>query len=208
MGKYIRVFIAIMMLLGLVLLGRNKAAWAANPETKAGSSVEAQSQPSAPLHSDDDCDKDNNRDKDKCKEKDKDKCKDKDHDDCGSVRPPDNDIDVCEQGNYSVGGVAVLDVDKLQDRSVKDDCFRAHSEDSRDVNELPKNAGRVLSDLVTLTSVGQGSNIKICFAAIPGKKVKIYFSGTGSWKPVGTQVKNGIACAHVSSSGSFILAGK
>ena len=207
MRKYTRVCIAIAVLLSILLLAKNKVAWAANPTTQNNQLTLIQGKESASPDGDDDCSKGNNKNKDKCKDKDKDKCKDKHHD-CGTVKPPDDDVDICEQGGYSVGGVAVVDVKNLKDRNRKDDCFHAHSESSDNLSGLPRNTSTVLSNLMVLTSVGQGSNIKICFAALPGKEVKIYFSGHDSWKPVGTQVKNGIACAHVPGSGSFVLVGK
>ena len=98
-----------------------------------------------------------------------------DHD--GTVQPPGDDIDVCKRGDYSVGGVATLSVKNVRDRRDDDDCFRAHAEDSSGVSGLPGNAGAVLSDLVVLQSVGNGTNVKICFAAPPGQKVQIYFYG-------------------------------
>lgn len=215
MGKYIRIFIAIIAVLSLLLLARNKAAEAGS--TASGDNGAAGAELSASAASNDDCDDDqkNGKEKEKCKDKDdKDDQEDDDgedddeDDDDGTVIPPDDDIEVCKRGDYSVGGVATLEVKNVKDRGQKDDCFNAHSESSGGVSGLPKNAGPVLSDLVVLESLGQGSNVKICFAAPPGKKVKIYFTGQNSWKPVGTQVKNGIACAHVPASGSYVLAGK
>lgn len=207
MRKYIRIFIALMVVLSFVLLAKSQAAGAANPS--AGQASLEQANSSSQLQSDnkdnDDCDDDKN---DKTAKKDKkDKDDDDDCDNGGTVNPPDDDFDVCEKGEYSVGGVAVLDVKKLQDRSKKDDCFHAESKSSANV-DLPKNAGPVLSDKIVLTSVGQGSLITICFAAPPGKKVKIYVNENNSWKAVGTQVKNGVACAKVHSSGSYVLGGK
>lgn len=200
MGKYVRTCIAMIMLLSLVLLARNNVAWAATPGSQDDQPSGTQAELSAALDRDKDCDKDRNKDKDKCK------CKK--GDDCGSVRPPVDSIKICEPGLYSVGGVAILDVKKLQDRDKKSDCFYAHVEDSEAVRGLPNKAGTVISEMIVLTSVGQGSNIKICFAAPPGKKVTIYFSAGGSWKALGTQVKDGMACAHVPGSGSFVLVAK
>ena len=200
MGKYIRAFIAVVMLLGIVLLARNNVAWAATPASPDDQPSEIQAELSASLDRDNDCNKDRNKDKDKCK------CKK--GGDCGSVKPPPESLKICEPGLYSVGGVATLDVKKLQDREKKPDCFYAYVEDSDGVRGLPRKDGTVLSDQIVLTSVGQGSIIRICFAAPPGKKVTIYFSAGGSWKSLGTQVKDGMACAQVPASGSFILVGK
>ena len=89
---------------------------------------------------------------------------------------PDDDIDVCERGDYSVGGVATFEVKNVKGRERKDNCFSAQLESSGGASGLPKNAGPVLSHLVVLESFGQGSNVKICFAVPPGTTVKIYFT--------------------------------
>lgn len=205
MGKYTRVFIAILMVLGIVILARNKIAWAANPEAKISSSVQAQLQPSAPLRGDDDCDKDNNKDKDKCKDKDKDKCKDKDDDDCGTVQPPPDNIEVCERGDYSVGGVATLDIRNLRGK----DCLTAHTRNPDPaVDQLPAGAGTILADVIVLTLPPKEGNVKICFAVPPGEQVKIYSSAGGSWTGLKTKVKDGIACAEVNKSGDYTLVGQ
>ena len=253
MGKYIRIFIAIIAVLSLVILAKNKAAWAADPAAGTNQSALAQAEQSVSPDRDDGCDKD--KDKDKCKDKDdnggedddcdkdndkkedKDKCKDKDdddgddddeddddgdddEDDDGTVKPPDDDIKICKRGEYSVGGVATLEVKNLRDRERERDrdrererdrdrdCFKAHTEDADTVSGIPSSAGTVLSDVVVLQSFGEGSNVKICFAVPPGKQVKIYFSGQDSWRALRTTLRNGIACAQVPRSGSFTLVGK
>ena len=203
MEKYIRILLAIMLLAGLFFVARNTAAGAATPT--GGGDPASQAQFASPAADNEDCNPHDNRNKDKCKDKNKDKCKKKDN--CGTVQPPDDDFEVCQPGKYSVGGVATLDVNKLQDRSRRPDCFEARAEDSDGVTGLPNNAGSVLSDQVVFESVGQGSQIRVCFAAPPGKKVKIYVFEDNRWKAVGTQVRNGIACGNVQSSGSYLLAG-
>lgn len=200
MGKIVRTCIAIIMLLSLVLLARNNVAWAATPASQGDQTWGTDAELSAALDRDEDCDKDRNKDKDKCK------CKKGEN--CGSVKPPVDHLKICEPGLYSIGGVATLDVKKLQDHDKKPDCFYAYVEDPENVKALPKKEGQVLSETVVLTSVGQGSIIRICFAAPPSKKVTIYFSAGGSWKALGTQVKDGMACTQVPGSGSFVLVGK
>lgn len=218
MGKYIRIFTAIIVVLALVLLAKNKAAWAADPAAGSNQSPLAQAEQSVSPGRDDDCDKDKDKnkdkdkDKDKCCGKDKDKCDDDDDDDDdGTVKPPDDDIKICERGDYSVGGVATLDVKKLRDREEdrkRDrDCFKAHTESADTVSGIPGSAGTVLSAVVVLQSFGEGSHAKICFAVPPDKQVKIYFSGQGGWKALKTPVKQGVACAQVPRSGSYTLVG-
>ena len=70
--------------------------------------------------------------------------------------------------------------------------------------QLLRNA-TMLSERAVLTSAGQGSTIKICFAVLPGSKnVRIYMpEGNGAM-----QVKNGVACANVARTASFLLGSK
>ena len=186
MGKQFRIFIAIIVVLGLVLVARNKAAWAASVGAQADQSVQAQDEQSVTLDKDDDCKKDKNKNKNKCD---------------GTVKPPDDDIDVCKRGNYSVGGTATLDVKKLKDR----DCLRAHTRlPDPVVDQIPSGAGTIVSDALLLELPASGGKVKICFAVPPGKQVKIYSSSKG----LKTTVRNGIACAEVSSSGAYTLAGQ
>lgn len=203
-SRYFRAVIAIAVLLGIILSAQGQMAWAAAPlfgdqasDLQAGLSI-------SPAADNEDCEKDN-RNQNKCKDKDKDKCKPKDNN-CGTVQPPPGSAEICERGNYSVGGVATLDVNNVRDRGQDDDCFNAHTEDSDTVSGLPQRAGPPLSDQLVLTSVGQGTNMKVCFAAPPGKKVRIYYFDGNSWKALGTSTKNGIACAPDQGSGSYVLA--
>ena len=200
MGKFVRTCIVIIMFLSVVLLARNNVAWAATPASRGDQLSGEETELSAALDRDQDCDKDRNKDKDKCK------CKK--GEDCGSVKPPVDHLKICEPGLYSIGGAAILDVRKLQDGDKKPDCFYAYVEDPENVRGLPNEDGPVLSETIVLTSVGQGSIIRICFAAPPSKEVTIYFSAGGSWKALGTQVKDGMACTQVPGSGSFVLVGK
>src|SRR5687768_2950419 len=94
MGKYIRIFIVIIAVLGLAIVAKSQAAWAASVAPQADQSVLAQDDQSVPQGKDDDCDKDNNKNKDKCKDK-KDKCdndKDKKKNECcGKDKDKDKD---------------------------------------------------------------------------------------------------------------------
>ena len=233
MGKYIRIFIVIITVLGFAILAKSNAAWAASASAEAAQSVLAQDDQSVSQGRDDDCDKDNNKNKDKCKDKkdkcdndkdkkkneccgkdedkDKDKCcgKDKDKDKCddddGTVKPPDDDDDFCERGDFSVGGVATLQVQNLRDDDDDDDCVKGRSQSSSTLLGSPS-SGNVLSDALVL-QLPAGTKTKICFAVPPGKQVKIY-SAQGSWSALKTNIKNGAACAEVSSTGTYTLVGK
>jgi len=209
MGRYIRIFIVIIAVLGLSIVAKSQAAWAANVVAEADQSVLAQDDQSLSQDIDDDCDKDENKNKGKCKDR-KDKCdNDKDKkkcdDDGGTVKPPDDDDDFCEQGDFSVGGVATLQVQSLRDDDDDDDCVKGRSQSSSTLLGSPS-SGNVLSDALVL-HLPAGTKTKVCFAVPPGKQVKIY-SAQGSWSALKTNIKNGIACAQVSNSGSYTLAGR
>lgn len=218
MGKYIRVFIAIIVMLVLVVLARNKAAWAANPAAGPNQPSLEQAELSVSPDQDADCDKDKDekKDKDKCKDKDDDDDDGDDHndaedddgeeddedDDNGSVQPPDDDIEVCKRGTYSVGGEVTLEVKKLRNR----DCLTAHLEDPDSLSPPPNST--IVSNILVLQLPAGGAKIKICFAVPPGKQVKISSFVDGSWRSVSTRVKKGIACAEVSRSGAYTLVTK
>lgn len=216
MGKYIRVCVVIIILLGLFMVLKDQPASAANPvdQTHQVSAAQAQSSPALgkDYHCDDDEDEDKEKGKDKYqdkdnwtgKDKDKDKCKDKD-DEGGTVVPPDDDIEVCKRGDYSVGGVATLDVRNLRGHY----CLTARARDVDPVlDQLPEGAGTILTDVIVLKLPAKGSNVRICFAVPPGEQVTIYSFTQGVWTALRTTVKNGIACAVAGRSGNYTLVGQ
>jgi hypothetical protein len=202
MGKYIRTFIAIIVLLSLVLLAKNKVAWAATPASADNQTSPAQAELSASFDEDDDCKEITHKNKDKCKDKHKHKCKDKHHD-CGTVKPPKDHHKICHEEHKSVGGVVVVDVKKLPDK----ECVEASTKSpDPSVDKLPPDSGKVVSDVLTLTMSSSETKVSICFAASPlQKKVNILSSSTGSWLAIKTDVNQGMACADVPSAGKFVL---
>ena len=193
MTKSIRILIALAMILGLVLLAKSQAAWAAEPADDSGDSSLAQIGPYAPWQKGDPCEKE------KFRTKHPDKCEG------GSVRPPDPNIQVCEKGQYSVGGVAILDIKNLRNQG----CLAANTRSpDASLDPLPTGAGTVVSDVVAMTLPPKGATLKICFAVPPGEDAKIYSSTGGTLKSLKTKVKNGIACVDVKSSGNFMLVGQ
>ena len=72
------------------------------------------------------------------------------------------------------------------------------------VDQIPSGAGTIVSDALLLELPASGGKVKICFAVPPGRQVKVYSSGQG----LKTTVKNGVACAEVSSSGTYTLVGQ
>jgi hypothetical protein len=193
MTKYIRILIAIAMILGLVLLAKNQAAWAAQPADDSDDSALAQIGPYAPWQREDPCERE------KFRTKHPEKCNG------GSVRPPHPNIHVCERGEFSVGGVAVVDINNLRNEG----CLTANTR-SPDANldRLPSGGGTIVSDVIVMTLPPKGATLKICFAVPPGEDAKIYSSAGGTLNPLKTNVKNGIACANVKNSGNFMLVGQ
>jgi hypothetical protein len=119
MGKFIRIFIALIVVLGLTVLAKNNAAWAANPGADPNQSSIAQAEQSTSSKEDDD-DDDDCKDKDKKKkhdDKDKDKCDDDDH---GTVKPPKDHHKICHDEHKSVGGVVVVHVKKTPHKECVD----------------------------------------------------------------------------------------
>jgi hypothetical protein len=200
MGKFIRIFMALIVVLGLTLLAKNNAAWAANPGADPNQSSLAQAEQSTSSKKDDDDCKDKDKDK---KKKHDDKDKDKCDDDDGTVKPPKDHHKICKKEKKSVGGVVVVDVKEMPDKH----CVEASTK-SPDPSEdkLPPDSGKVVSDVLTLTMSSSETKVSICFAASPlQKKVNVLSSSTGSWLAIKTDVNQGMACADVPSAGKFVL---
>ena len=194
MGKSTRILIAVILLLSLVLLGWEEVAWAANPGSHPSASLSAR-QPVGLQHRKH-CDWERGTPLKRCKD---------DDDDDGSVKPPPDIIKTCERGTFSVGGIVTLEVKNLR----KHTCLNADTRPyDPDVDRIPPNIGTILTDLLNLNIPPRTTKVQICFAVPPGEQVKIYASTDGFWKPLKTKVKNGLACAEVSSSGRFALIGK
>jgi hypothetical protein len=195
MGKFIRIFIALIVVLGLTVLAKNNAAWAANREADPNQPSLSQEEHSKPPKHDHHCDRDKDKKK---KHDDKHKC----DDDHGTVKPPKHHHKICHKEHKSVGGVVVVHVKKTPHKHCVEASTKPH-DPAKD--SLPPGLGTVQSDVLTLAISSQETNVNICFAAPPLKKVKIFSSGTGSWQAIKTNVNKGVACADVSSSGKFVL---
>ena len=188
MGKAIRILIAIVVILSLVLISQNQTAWAAKPSSSQNISL------SVSVENHKHCDKEKHQ---------KDKCDDDDDD--GTVKPPKNKLQVCKNGSYSVGGVATVEIKNLESKK----CLNANTRPfDPSVDKLPPNVGRIVSNVVNLELPNKTNKVKVCFAAPPGKQVKIYSNSEGSWKALQTTVNKGITCTEVSSSGTFAVVGK
>jgi hypothetical protein len=203
MSKYFRLFIAILVFLGLVALAGRNVASAANPFTSSDQSALLSA-----TGDDDVCDKHPNSKE--CKEKrEKDKCKKKKN--CGTVKPPPKKVLIPVTGQYSVGGFCTLTVqftaeDLRLDASVRtplphplpdnlyngnQGCLLAYFRSNQRIEEL-------LPDL---------GDVTICFASTPGKDMQIYFydvySAEPQWSSLETTTTNGMVCAVANKSGVY-----
>jgi hypothetical protein len=198
MGKIVRIFIAIVVILSFIVIARYDPAAASNLGS-SDQTVQGQAELSAPL-ADDDCNDKKNQNKDNCK------CKNdngKGKKDCGTVKPPDDDDKICDEEGRSVGGVVVVDVKKKKDKECVGASTRPHDPA---VDQLPPGSGTILSDVLSLTIPASKTKVKICFAAPPlKKKLKIFSSSTGTWITIKTNVNKGQACAEVPGSGKYVL---
>ena len=226
MKQVMRILIVFALVLVGILLARNNSVWAGAADDNA--SIAAQQQVDASLqqkkgdnHGEDKhgrrCHSGHGHDHD-CG-RDDDHGHDHDHDH-GTVKPPPHKIKVCKKGDYSVGGMATLDVDNMK----KGYCIESESKDKSEMTgHLPNNAGTVMTDLVfnqvyyndrSQKKLSSSNQAQICFADPPGKKqVKIYYLDTsgnpnGTWKAIKTKISKGLACADTGVSGAYVLVGK
>ena len=190
MSKFIRVMIAMSLMLGVVLLAQDQVAWA-GPAAETEQSAGVQNVSPLPFTH---------------------------HGKPGTVKPPPRKVFICKDGVYSVGGVATLKVFDLArhycirafllqhgfsfaripegaGRILADVTFvQVYYRDSA-IGRLPTKDG----------------NVVICYAIPPGKEAKIYYlemNWLASWRRLHTTVKNGVACAPAQGSGAYALIGK
>jgi hypothetical protein len=197
MGKYVRILIAIVLVLSIVILARNNVAWA-GPAAEAKQSVLAQDQSSVSLGKPDP----------------------------GTVKPPPAELTVCEDGVYSVGGVSTLEVIDLAPGYCLAAFLRNHAFALGRIPDGAGEVlahitflrvffhGRLVYELPV-----EDGNVQICYAVPPDKQAQIYFfdfygprfgerTGQPSWEPLETTVEDGIACAAAQTSGAYALIGK
>jgi len=220
MGKHIRTFIAIIVMLSLAILAKSNITWAANPGAGSSQTSLGQAEQSVSLDKDKRCDKDKDKKK---KDKDKDKCKDKD-DDGGSVKPPPGIIiPVTGGGTYSVGGICTITIEYKVPGLSDVVTLEVPVEKSRSVpfpessgiihlpgcHVLHYQSGQIMSEMST-----DDGSWTICFAARPKKTMTIYYyldnleTFIPTWVPLETTVENGIACAPAYFSGVYAPASK
>ncbi len=190
MFKYLRIAFVAVLLLSIVLLAQDQIAWAEN-----GTSQAPMIQQEIPLSHG--------------------------KPPPGTVKPPPRVIKVCEDGDYSVGGVSTISIKHL----ARNYCVGAFLRKlSFALDHIPGGDGHLLADATAvriyfrkfplLALLSRNGTVNICYAVPPGKQAKIYrLEPTRrllkfAWKPLGTTVKQGIACASAQISGTYALIGK
>jgi hypothetical protein len=192
MSKLVRLVIALSLVLGMLFLAGG-AAWA-GPVGDSGQALEVVDVVSGPALRDDYR---------------------------GTVHPPKPRIWVCDEGVFSLGGVATLSVDNLAPYY----CIRAHLWNFRwPPAHVPPGTGKFLANITFIQVYYKGRFVKhlpledgqaeLCYAVPPGKGAKIYFldaykgKGKPGWKALATSMKDGLACAPAQDSGAYALIGK
>lgn len=196
--KLLRVLVVISMVLGIVVLAQDQVAWA-EPATEVEDSDKIEEVSSSFM-----------------------KFGDGDKSGPGTVKPPRRWLWTCEDGFYSLGGVATLSVENLAHHyCLRAILWRRHWPPVY----VPHDAGSFLADITFLRvfyrnrfkkqlPVEDGS-VELCYAVPPGKEAKIYFldfygrrRGKPTWVALDTRVENGIACAPAQKSGAYALIGQ
>lgn len=198
MNKYLRMFLILILIVGIIALAKNNVAWAGPAsESKQPAPVTGNehSQPGVKP-------------------------------DPGSVKPPPAEVTICKKGTYSVGGQAILMVNRLEPDYCLEASLRNHA---FAIGRIPDGAGKVLADVTFLRAFYQGrfihavpaadGDIEICYAVPLGVQAQIYFfnfygprfdtrTGQPAWVPLDTTVTGGTACAQAQTSGAYALIGK
>lgn len=196
MYKYLRVTIAIFLVLGIVLLARDQVAWA-KLASQADPSVLPQVESAESLA----------------------------QRDPGSVRPPPAQVTACADGIHSIGGVSTLNVTDLAPGYCLAVFLRNHAFALGRIPDGAGEVlahitflrvfyrGRLIYELPL-----EDGQAEICYAVPPDKEAQIYFfdfygprfgerTGQPSWEPLATTVENGMACAPAQITGAYALIG-
>jgi hypothetical protein len=164
----------------------------------------------------------------------------------GSVQPPPPEITITGSGTYAVGGVCLItakyNVKGLSDTVQVEYPKKHYTEDTKTIpfdayyvngdlfyfpgchvihyrEEKVNNViTPVIQDRMNKPATTKDGDWQICFAAIPGKTMTIYFYpddikdpiiSPDPWRPLTTTTKNGMACAGlVDFSAVYTPAGK
>ena len=197
-NKYIRVIIVIAVLTGIVLLAKNKTAWAGSATRTDQVADLGQVELSAPLIGSGP----------------------------GSVKPPPASVKGCKTGIFSVGGAITLEINDLKPGyCVEADLWNPNFGLGRipdDAGKVLAHMGFIRiyyhGSLIYELPAEDGT-IEICFAIPPKKQAQIYFYdfygprfekriGPPTWDVVDNTIENSIACTFAQKSGVYALIGK
>jgi hypothetical protein len=154
----------------------------------------------------------------------------------GTVLPPPNEVNISASGTYAVGGICLVKTDYyttglsdiIRVEYPKDQKVE-YSQDTKTIPFADFTAGNgfffpgchiihfkdlQIQDQVNQAQVKDGL-WQICFAAIPGKTMKIYYYDdnltniVAPWNPLETTTENGMACATIADfSAVYVPTGK
>ncbi len=200
-NKYLRVAIAIVLAVAITLLAKGQVAWAGQDDNSTVVSVLEDGEFSVSLLGPQP----------------------------GSVKPPPAKFSACENGLYSVGGVATIEIKDLKPGY----CIEAVLWNPRfQIHRLPDGAGAPLAHMLFLRvylngrlvyeiPAGDGT-VDTCYALLPDKQAQFYFYNfygmrfkkldrpPTSWDKLDTRVDTDkkTACAFTQISGVYGLMGK
>lgn len=201
MNKYLRLILVVIVVLGIAMLAKSQVAWA-DQDNSAGSVVALEQGELAVLQA---------------------------KPEPGSVKPPPGYLSICENGRFSVGGVATLEIKDLKPGY----CVEAILWNPRfQIHRLPEDSGQALAhflflriyftgNLIHEVPAGDGT-IEACYAIPPEKQANFYYYDF-FWKRFNKETKPLIgwnqvetrfddqkktACAFTQISGVYGLIGK
>ena len=200
MGKFSRILIVIVLVLGVLFLARNNVAWAGSADELKQSGL-AEGQPLVSAAKPEPCK--------------------------GTVCPPPDTIKICSDGKHSVGGVSTLEITELKSGYCLEAFLRNHA---FALGRIPGDTGKVLAHITFLqvyynsrfvydVPTADGT-VQICYAVSPEiQQAQIYFfdfygsrfgerTGQPAWEALVTTVTDGVACAKAQTSGAYALIGK
>ncbi len=200
MGKYTRVIIVIILVMGIVLLARNNSA-SAQLGAALDSSVQSGGQSAMELAKPDP----------------------------GSVKPPPKKLTVCQNGSYSVGGMVILTITDLKPSyCVEAELWNPNFQIKRLPDGVGAPLSHLLflriyfaGHMVYEIPAGDGV-VEACYALPPDKQGQFYFydfywerfkkhnEAPSGWEPLNTRVDTDkkVACAFTQISGVYGLIGK
>lgn len=200
-SMYLRMFIAVAMVLGIALLANGQAAWAVQDNASEPLLVKEQGE-SAPAPA---------------------------KPGPGSVKPPPAEFHACENGFYSVGGVVTLEIKDLKPGyCVEAVLWNPRFQIKRIPDGVGQVLAHMLflriyyAGRLTYEVPAEDGSIETCYAIPPEKQAQFYFydfygkrfhkrsEPPKSWDQIATRVDDGqkTACAFTQVSGVYALIGK